>query len=154
VAKKRTDKSRYPSKYAPKGWVTPAQYIIEMICEKKALSEGRALSLQFWNNEEWAKFFKEQTRQANGLLKHYSDKAIIRALQDRRTKTTYSLRAPWLLPIIQEYQKVVEAEDKRIAEAKPTEVMSPSTNNTNIRVAPVKKTALSKLRDLDGQEES
>lgn len=154
MGKKRTEASRYPSKYAPKGWVTPAQYIIELICEKKALSEGRALSLKFWNNPEWAKFFREQTVQANGLLKHYSDKAIIRALQDRRTNKTYSLRAPWLLPIIEEHQKVVEAEAKRIAEMKPVEAMSPTdSSKPNIRVSPVKKNKLSQLRELDGEEE-
>ncbi len=153
MAKKQTDKSRYPSKYSPSGFVTAAQYIIETICEKKALSEGRALSLKFWNNPDWEKFFKMQLRKCHSLLKKYSEKAIIRALEDKRTYKTYSLHAPWLLPIIEEHQRIVEADAKRIAELKPLEAMTTNSPNTNIRVAPTKKNALSKLRDLDGEEE-
>lgn len=154
MAKNRSEHSRYPSKYAPKGWVTPAQYIIELICEKKALSDGRALSVKFWDNPEWAKFFTAQLRMCHSLIKKYSDKAIIRALQDNRTKNTYSLRAPWLLPIIEEHHKIILSEDKRLMNAKPTEAMVGAGQNTSIRVAPTRKNTLSKLRDLDGEKES
>lgn len=150
MAKQQSQASRYPSKYAPKGYVTPAQYIIELVCEKKALSEGRALSLKFWDNPTWATFFKTQLRKCHALLKKYSDKAIIRALQDNRTKKTYSLHAPWLLPIIEEHQQIVSAEEKRISEIKVVEQPVSVTTNANIRQVPTKKTSLSRLRDLDG----
>lgn len=151
MAKAPTEKSRYPSKYAPKGWVTAAQYIVELICEKKALSEGRALSVQFWQNKEWATYFKSQTNTANTLLKKYNPKAIIKALNDRRTYKTYSLRAPWLIPLFEEYQRKIQLEDAALESKPPVEAKSDVKFRTT-RPA-FKKNILSTLRDFDGEEE-
>jgi len=55
MAKKQTQKSKYPSRYSPNGWVHAAQYVTELICEKKAKTEGKELPLKFWELKEWLK---------------------------------------------------------------------------------------------------
>jgi hypothetical protein len=105
MAKSQTEKSRYHSRYS-QGFVTAAQYIIELICEKKARTENKDLPIFFWRLPEWEKFFVFQTRPANSLLKKYSADSIIKSLLDKRTWKTYSLYAPWLIPIIEEYEKL------------------------------------------------
>lgn len=102
---KQTDKSRYPSKYSPGKYVTAAQYILELVCEHKAVVEKTDLPIHFWNLPEWAGWFKQQLRICHKLLKDFDEKAIIKALNDPRCKTTYSLRAAWLMPVIEEYQR-------------------------------------------------
>ena len=52
MAKKRTEKSKYPSRYSPNGWVHSAQYITELICEKKAKTEGKELPIKIWELKE------------------------------------------------------------------------------------------------------
>ena len=45
MAKERSNNSRYPSRYSPNidkdgfAWVTGRQYIVELICENKALQD-------------------------------------------------------------------------------------------------------------------
>ena len=52
MAKKRTQKSRYPSRYSPDGWVHAAQYITELICEKKAKADKIGeLPLKLWGDQ-------------------------------------------------------------------------------------------------------
>jgi chorismate-pyruvate lyase len=48
MAKNRTNKSRYPSRYSPNGWVSAPQYITELVCEKKAQKEKKELPMKFW----------------------------------------------------------------------------------------------------------
>ena len=45
MAKERSNNSRYPSRYSPNigidgfAWVTGRQYIVELVCENKALQD-------------------------------------------------------------------------------------------------------------------
>jgi len=142
ASKNQTDKSRYPSMYSPGGFVTAAQYIIERVCEKKAQNEGKDLPVKFWNNPEWAKYYKGQLRKCHSLLKKYDATAIVKALRDRRTYTVYSLFAPWLIPVIEEYQKELDAEVRVAPEVDRKE-------EKKTRTKP-KKTKLSALRELNG----
>ena len=111
MGQKRTEKSRYQSRYSPKGYVTAAQYICEMICEAKARSEGKELPFKFWELEEWAKFFRSQINSANSLLKKYSEKAILAVLKDNKNSKTYSLRANWLIPQFIEADAKIKIQD-------------------------------------------
>lgn len=115
MSKKRTDKSRYPSRYSPRGFVTAAQYITELICERKAAREKKELPIKFWDLKEWNKFYRYQIMLANKMLKEYKEVAIIRALRDDyRCKNTYSLRSPFLGGIIKEYEVMdVSADQSR-----------------------------------------
>ena len=143
MAKERTKKSSYASRYSPDGYVTAAQLITEICCEKKAWSEKKELPLKFWELEEWAKFYRNQIASANKLLKKYAAEAILQALRDKRTKTTYSLRANWLIPIIEEYQKKVD-----LAASKP-KVDRKVADTTIVPKQHVKKNILDKLKELE-----
>jgi len=105
MAKEQSKNNSYPSRYSPNGWVRSDQYIIELICEKKAQIEKKDLPIKFWENPEWCKFFKSQLRRCQILLKKYSSDSIIKALQDKKSWNIYSLFAPWLEDIIIYYEK-------------------------------------------------
>jgi hypothetical protein len=104
----RSDKSNYPSRYSPNGWVSSYQYITELICEKKAQQDGKELPIKFWEIKEWRSFYRYQITLATSLVKEYGEEAVIAALRDRRCYKTYSLRAPFLKPIIEEHKKTQE----------------------------------------------
>jgi len=146
----KTDNRCYPSKYSPGKYVTGAQYVIELICERKAALNGEVLSLRFWRNEEWAKEFSSQTRTVNSLLKKYSVKALVHVLHDN--PRIYSLRAAWIKPKIDDAQRLVDKAEKRKAEAvsqqKPVKRVTVDVNSKP-RQRVVRKNALSKLYELD-----
>lgn len=112
MPKEQTEKSRYISKYSPDKFVTGAQLIIEIVCERKAAYQNTKLPIHFWNLKEWEKFYKSQLRYCHMLLKKYSENSVLRALEDNRTKNIYSLWAPWLEPVIKEKEKEIEKEKK------------------------------------------
>lgn len=105
MAKQRTEKSRYPSKYSPNSWVTGPQYILELICERKAGRDKIDLPIKFWNLPEWAGYYKSQLRVCHKLVKKYNEKAIINMLTEK--KTCFSLRPKWVESLIlNEYEKI------------------------------------------------
>ncbi len=106
MAKKRSQKSRYPSRYSPDGWVHAGQYITELICEKKAKADDIGeLPLKFWELKDWLKFYKYQITLANKLIKEYGEHVIISALKDKRMWKTWSLRSSFLKKVIEEYKE-------------------------------------------------
>ena len=107
---KRSESSTYPSRYAPGEWVTPAQYIIEYVCENAAQYTGRDLPVRFWKNEEWEKFFVSQTRAANKLLKKYQPNAITTAVKKKRLR---SLIPKWVEGVIAKEQKILDSQIKK-----------------------------------------
>lgn len=121
MADNRSDKCNYPSRYSPKKWVTAAQFIIELVCEKQAKKLKKDLPVQFWHLEEWQKEFVSQTRATNRLLKKYDAKVIIEVI---KKKGIWSLRPKWVEKVIQEQQiafnKTKEIKEKELAE-KPKE---------------------------------
>lgn len=149
---KRSKKSKYPSRYVAGGWVSAPQYATELACEAKARSENKELPLNFWEIESWAKYFKSQIPAANKLLKKYSEEAVIKALLSSKGKKIYSLRAPWLIDLIEEEQKKVDNKAAAIEQVEVKEyeeiVQMDFTASVLKRLAP--KGVLSKLRELDG----
>lgn len=105
MAKNRSDASKYPSRYSPDGWVTAAQFIIELVCEAQAKKDCKELPLKFWTHEEWQAEFKSQTRATARLLKKYEPKAIINAIQ---SKKIWSLRPKWVEGIIKKEQEAID----------------------------------------------
>lgn len=103
MAEKRSTRSNFPSRYGG-GWISAAQYVVEFQCEKKAKAEKRELFSLFWKHEEWAKYFRNQIAAANTLLKKYTVYEILAALKDKRAWKTTSLRAPWLVPVLDSYK--------------------------------------------------
>ncbi len=97
-----------------------AQYIAEMVCLREAEKQrvGRP-AYALWNTEKWQKKFKSQVTKAYNLLKKYSDKAIINALNSYKGKKIYSLRVKFLEPIIEKEQEAIDKiEAKEIKETK------------------------------------
>lgn len=142
MSKKRSEKSKYPSRYSPKGWVSAPQYITEFVCEKKAQADRKELPIKFWEIDEWKKYFQYQITLANKLLKDFSEEAVIAALKDNRSWKTYSLRSPFLQGIIKEKQaSIKERIFKEYEIVEKQEVKHRSNNN--------KKSIISKLRELD-----
>lgn len=144
MGKKRTEKSKYPSRYSPNGWVHAAQYVTELICEKKAKTENKELPLKFWELDEWLKFYKYQITLANKLIKQYGEHVIISALNDKRMWKTYSLRSPFLKNVIEEYKDKKEIAEK-IAKSVEYNFSEKKTFESSNR----KKSIISKLKDLE-----
>ena len=88
------------SKYSNDKEVSASQFITELICENKARADKKDLHFRFWNNKEWAYFFKNQIASANKLIKTHEPIDIIKALKTTSGKRIYSLRATYLIPMI------------------------------------------------------
>jgi len=109
MANKPTDKSKYPSRYSPSNYVTAAQYIIELICEKKAHFDKTELPVKFWNLPTWRAFFVKNLRQVHKLLKKYNERAIIAALKHKSFQNCYSIFTDRFIRLVQEEQIKIDA---------------------------------------------
>lgn len=150
MAKNRSDVSTYPSRYGG-GHVTIAQYITEYLCENIAKSKGKELPTQFWELEEWGKFFKTQIVLLNKqLIKKYHPRAIVLALKDYRCKHVNSfggfLKVPKWKEVLIEKDLLCKAEDKKREQIKETNAVDATTQKPRQPLG--NKSILSKLRDL------
>jgi hypothetical protein len=137
--------NKYISKYSNGKEVSPAQYITEIICEKKAKNNKEDLHFRFWVSKKWSTFFRNQIGTANQLIKKYPVNAIIRALKDKEANKIYSLRAPFLIPIIERHEKIIDSENQELTKSykRKTDIkFAKKTTNKNI---------ISKLKDLDDE---
>lgn len=136
---------KYPSKYSNGKTVSAAQYITEIICEKKAKLEKKDLHFRFWTNKEWSAFYRNQIATANALLKKHSEAAVIRALSSPTSSRIYSLRAPSLIVTIKQQEKLLESEASQ--EKKQVNIQR---NINNLGKTEKRKTnLLDKLKDID-----
>jgi len=140
--------NKYPSKYSNGKFVSSAQYITEIICERKATREKKDLHYRFWNNKEWAAFYRNQIGSAHKLLKSFSDKAIIRALMSSSGQKIYSLRAPHLLAMI-EKEVLSISKENQVLNTKLSRVENITFPGNDKR--PLKNNILSKLKELDNE---
>jgi hypothetical protein len=143
MPKKQTEASRYPSRYSPGKFVTEAQYITELICEKKAAIDKKELPVRFWNLPEWNQFFRQQITAARTLLSQYNVRAIVAALNSKSAWNIYSLRAPHLKIMIEEHQKNLKVVVVREETVDVDTTSKPRPTLAN------KKSALNKLRELE-----
>lgn len=137
--------NKYISKYSNGREVTAAQYITEIICEKWAKVTGQDLHYRFWLNEKWQKHYKQQIPAANKLLKKYSAKAIVAALKDSKTDKTYSLRSPFLVPIIEKHEKILASQKKELT------LDFDRKKEVKFGKASTRKNIISKLKDIDNE---
>jgi hypothetical protein len=135
---------KYPSRYSNEKFVSASQYVTEMICEKKAKIDKEDLHHRFWTNKKWSSFFRNQIATANKLISKYGDKAVIRALKNPKTERIYSLRAPHLLPIIEQEAELVSKENNAL-----TKSLERKENVSHRQSANNPKNILSKLEDID-----
>ena len=113
--------------------------------KNKAKQDKLDLHHRFWLNPEWSKYYRNQIGTANQLLKKYSPKAIIKALQDNKAQKIYSLRAPHLVAIIDQYQSIVDSENTEF-----TKDIERKEVKTYRKEQP-KTSLLSKLKELDDE---
>ena len=137
---------QYPSKYSNGKTVSAAQYITEIICERKAKNSKKDLHHRFWTNKVWERFYKDQIASAHKLLKKYSDTSIVRALNSSGAQKIYSLRAPFLIPIIEEEEQKLQSENQELS----LKLSRPTTVNFN-RNSNQSSNIISKLKDLDNE---
>ena len=145
MTSRRSDKSKYPSRYSPKGWVSSYQYITELICEKKAQQESKELPIKFWEIKEWRSLYRYQITLATSLVKKYGEEAVIAALRDRRCYRTYSLRAPFLTPIIEEHYEKQQQQTRSAKEEDSYDFDGKENFSSNNK----KRSILSDLEDLE-----
>ena len=120
-----------------------------MVCIRKAESEniGRP-AYALWNTKKWKNYFRSQVTMAYNLLKDYTDKAIINALNSYKGKKIYSLRVKFLEPIIKSEQNKLNKIETYRKPAKEYEDFTDSKPRKQYG----KKSQLNFLRDLDGEE--
>ncbi len=120
-----------------------------MVCIRKAESEnvGRP-AYALWNTKKWKNYFRSQVTMAYNLLKNYTDKAIINALNSYKGKKIYSLRVKFLEPIIKSEQNKLNKIETYRKPAKEYEDFTDSKPRKQYG----KKSQLNFLRDLDGQK--
>ena len=159
MAKSRSDSNNYPSRYSPNvdaqgyAWVSGRQYIVELLCENKALSDSykkgssKELPRGFYTKElnltEWQKFYTEQinNRSLTKLIETHTVDKIVTFLRDNRF--IMSLRPKWVHQKIDQYNYLPKTKpvDSDLS-YKFTQSETFSTNNK-------KKSIISKLEDLE-----
>lgn len=138
------DTEKYISKYSNGKCVSAAQYITEIICEKRAKYNKEDLHYRFWVAKKWSAYYRNQIASANKLLTKYSAKAIIRALSDKASQNIYSLRAPHLVDIIERAEADISSQNETM-----TLVPNRKDDKTFLSNTKQKKDIISKLRELD-----
>lgn len=137
--------NKYRSKYSNNKMVSAAQYITEIICEKRAIFLNKDIGYKFWTNKEWASYYKNQISSAIKLLKKYSDTAIVKALNNKSASKIYSLRAPHLVAIIEEEEKKILSQNTTFTKS----LDRTKSINFSKKDFQNKKNIISKLKDLD-----
>lgn len=134
---------KYHSKYSNGKTVSVAQYITELVCENKAKKDKLDLHYRFWTTKKWEKYYKDQIASAYKLIKKYPAKAIIAALRSHEGQKIYSLRAPFLIPIIETKARSIENENKQLT------IDLDRTDKTTFRKTLPKNNIISKLKELE-----
>jgi hypothetical protein len=141
--------NKYLSKYSNGKSVSAAQYITEMICEKKAKKDKLDLHYRFWLNKEWSSFYKNQISSAHKLLDKYDEMAIIKALSSSKTNNIYSLRYPGLEAIIKNEEEKLRIQSEKVA---TKNINYDRTHKVGTRQQfKQNKSIISKLEELDDE---
>mgnify|MGYP003349038015 CR=1 FL=1 len=143
----------FKSKYGPNENLSIEKYLTELMCERKAKKEKRTLLHFFWREDYWKKFYAQQIIAAKALLKLYSEKAILNAINNKTVNWVYSLRSPQLIPILadeenkikrqlklQEEKQQIEEQPKAVLEEKQTVEIRQNNNK--------KESLINKLRNI------
>ena len=144
--RKRTERSKY--KHQTTGdYCTCAAYIAEMMCLRLAQHKNEGnLSFKFWNKKPWDWTFKQQLLSANKLIKQYGEKAVLRAVLEK--KTVFSLKNRQILPEIKRQVESIKKENSG------EQALDIKKNAKSRKKSYGKKSALDKLRKIDGEEKS
>jgi len=143
MAKQRSDDSKYESRHGG-GWITPAQFLAEVMCERTAKENLEELPIKFWNKPRWKKEFFKQLNLANIILKDHDAAIVSKALRSKEGKNIFSLGAPWL-------KKLIILEEKNFKE------ISSLTESKEAVELPIRKTfqqsksLIKRIKELDNE---
>lgn len=143
MAKQRSDDSKYESRHGG-GWITPAQFLAEVMCERTAKENLEELPIKFWNKPRWKKEFFKQLNLANTILKDHDAAVVSKALKSKEGKKIFSLGAPWL-------KKLILLEEKSFKE------ISSLTESKEAVELPIRKTfqqsksLIKRIKELDNE---
>ena len=84
------------------------------MCIRKANKSGEILPDSYWNHPSWKTFFKQQITMAHALLRLYPYDAVLKALNDPKCKSIWSLGAKWLDDVI----KIYDVKKEKVEETK------------------------------------
>lgn len=118
----------FKSKYSPDKKITPAQYLAEIACERRASYLKTNLPIYFWKLDNWKQYYIYQIRIANELLKIYDINAILYALNLDKCKTVFSLKSIILIDYIKKYKI------PKIEEQQDIDIVIDSTGNKNRKI--------------------
>jgi hypothetical protein len=135
--------TKYISKYSNNKEVSAAQYITEIICEHYAKKKKLDLHYRFWTHKHWSVYYRNQIGTANKLLEQYDARAIVRALNNPKSLSIYSLRAPHLIAIIRDEQDKLSVENTELNNVYDRK------NDSKYITGKNKKNIISKLKDLE-----
>lgn len=140
MAGKKTPSGKMVFKSISTGeYVSEHQYLAEIMVKRHADSKRHTLIYKYWNkNDFWAKEFKNQVVQAGILLKKYSIRAIINAIQE--IKWAYSLRTKVLIEEIKRQQEILNKKEKERSNSK----LEVSNDTSSFKGSFVKKGILGK----------
>jgi len=143
MAKQRSDDSKYESRHGG-GWITPAQFLAEVMCERTAKENLEELPIKFWNKPRWKKEFFKQLNLANTILKDHDAAVVSKALKSKEGKKIFSLGAPW-------FKKLILLEEKNFKE------ISSLTESKEAVELPIRKTfqqsksLIKRIKELDNE---
>lgn len=114
--KEQAENFEYKSKSTGE-FVQAHQYIAELVVERNAAKNKTQLPYKYWTlNDEWTKEYKKQVQHAAKLLKKYSPKAIINALNE--LFWCYSLFTKKLLELIELEQSKIDLQKNTTTDIK------------------------------------
>jgi hypothetical protein len=142
MAKQRSENSKYESRHGG-GWITPAQFLAELMCERFAKKNGQDLPPKFWYKNPWKKEFFKQLSIANKLLERYDPAIVSKALRSSEGKKIFSLGAPWLKKLI-DYE---EYKFKEVNTSSVEEAVKLPFKKSFVQ----KKSTFSKLEDIENE---
>lgn len=138
-------KLKFPSKYSNGKQVSAAQYITEIICEKKAKLDKKDLHYRFWVSPEWAAYYRNQIATAYKLIKEFDAICIVKALNSKNGEKIYSLRAPHLIDLIKKEVSLSNITNKDFT----LEVNRKENKTFSSNVSSKQKNIISLLKDID-----
>jgi len=143
--RQRTEKSKY--KHESTGdHCTCAAYVAEIMCKKNAENKNvGSLPHKFWNKKPWNWTFKKQLWAAQKILKTYSEKALVKAVNSPEFKRIFSLNHPNCLGIIRRYELLLDSQKDKVADQEVKPIKEAKTRSTSFK----KKNTLSKLRQIE-----
>lgn len=148
ASSKKTEKSRYPSKYSVGTFVTAEQFIAELMCERMAKLRKVTLGPKFWESDDaWLKAYLLQLRYANTLTKLYLPESISIFLRSKTGEKVCTLRHEWIDNAVKLIDNRVRAERTVLTE-KANEQSEPVTLTKPREAFVPTKSTLSKLKGL------